>query len=159
MSDESNTIEQFDLRVRQVMRTNPLTIEADSGVEETARGMERCQCGCCLVESGGKIVGIVTERDIVRRVAAKGSSLKETKVSSIMSSPIVVVSPDASVEDALKIMAEHKIKRLPVVGDKGLLGLVSMADVAKLVAEKSGRVNSLINALAAKTEPPEGVYA
>jgi CBS domain-containing protein len=158
MSEEDRSVETFDLRVKDVMTPSPLSLEANAKIEEAARGMERCDCGCCLVESKGKVVGIVTERDIVRRVAAKGSSLKTTRVSAIMSSPIVVVSPEATVEDALKTMANNKIKRLAVVDEKGLVGVVSITDIAKALAKKSGRANLLIDAIAKQSRAPEGVY-
>jgi CBS domain-containing protein len=120
--------------------------------------MERCDCGCCLVESKGKVVGIVTERDIVRRVAAKGSSLKTTRVRAIMSSPIVVVNPETTVEDALRTMANNKIKRLAVVDEKGLVGIVSITDISKALAKKSGQANLLIDAITGQSRAPEGVY-
>ena len=158
MPNETQTLEKLDLRVGQIMTPNPLTIDLNSDVEKAARGMEKCDCGCCLVESRGKIVGIITERDIVRRVAAKGSSLRKTKVKSMMSTPIVVVAPDATIEEALKAMADNKIKRLAVVDDKGLRGIISITDIAKALAEKTGYTSSLLNALARESRPPEGLY-
>jgi CBS domain-containing protein len=158
MSDEGQSLETFDLRVKDVMTPSPLSLDANAKIEEAARGMERCDCGCCLVESNGKVVGIVTERDIVRRVAAKGSSLKATKVSAIMSSPIVVVNPETTVEEALKAMASNKIKRLAVVDEKGLVGIVSVSDIAKALAKKSGQASLLIDAIAKQSRAPDGVY-
>lgn len=103
---------KLDLRVKQVMTQNPLTANAESTLDVAAKGMENCDCGCCLVESAGKIVGITTERDIVRRVAAKGSSVTRTKVSSVMTSPVIVIHPEATVEEALQVMAKNKVRRL-----------------------------------------------
>jgi CBS domain-containing protein len=136
MSNETQSPEVLDLRVKDVMTPSPLTLDAGAKIDEAARGTERCDCGCCLVESKGKVVGIVTERKIVRRVAAKGSSFKATKVRAIMSSPIVAVNPETTVEDALKTMANNKLKRLAVVDEKRLVGIASITDIAKALAKK-----------------------
>ena len=112
LSDEEEALGKLDLRVKQVMTQNPLTANAESTLDVAAKGMENCDCGCCLVESAGKIVGITTERDIVRRVAAKGSSVTRTKVSSVMTSPVIVIHPEATVEEALQVMAKNKVRRL-----------------------------------------------
>jgi len=158
MSGEVDGLEKLDLRVKQVMTRNPLTVDAESTVDVAASGMESCGCGCCLVESRGKIVGIITERDIVRRVSARMSSPKRVKVKSIMTSKLIAIHPDATVEQALQTMAENKIRRLPVVDRKGLVGVVSIVDIAKALAEKSGYTSSLINAIARQSPPPEGLY-
>jgi CBS domain-containing protein len=158
MSDEAQSLQVFDLRVKDVMTPGPLTLESSAKIEEAARGIEKCDCGCCLVESRGKVVGIVTERDIVRRVAAKGGSLKATSVRAIMSSPIIVVNPETTVEDALKTMAINKIKRLAVVDEKGLVGIVSITDIANALAKKSGQTNLLIDPITRQSRTPEGVY-
>lgn len=155
---EENQEEILDVRVKHIMTRNPLTVEASSTLEAAARGMESCGCGCCLVESQGKIVGIITERDIVRRVASKGLSLKRTKVSSVMTTPIIVINHEATVEEALKIMEKHGIRRLPVVDEEGLVGIISITDVARALAEKAGYTNTLINVLARQFREPEGVY-
>lgn len=147
------------LVVSQIATINPLTLDSSSKVKEAARGMERCGCGCCLVESNGKIIGIVTERDIVRRVAAKGLSLAKTSVKEIMSSPLIVIDPDASIETACKIMAKNGLRRLPVVGEKGLLGIITITDVARALAEKSSYTDILLNAIARKKNTePSGIY-
>lgn len=158
MSEEAQSLEAPDLRVKDVMTPSPLTLDANAKIDEAARGMERCDCGCCLVESKGKVVGIVTERDIVRRVAAKGASLKATRVRSIMSSPIIVVDPETTVEEALKTMANSRVKRLAVVDNGGLVGIVSITDIAKALAKKSGQANLLIDAITRQSRAPEGVY-
>jgi len=113
-------------------------------------------CGCCLVESKGKMVGIVTEKDIVRRVAAKNSPLR-TEVKSVMSSPIMAVN-ETTIEESLKIMANNKIGRLGVVGNEGLVGIVSITNVAKVLAKKAGYANSSVKALASESSRPRGIY-
>lgn len=119
---------------------------------------ERQSCSSLLVEDRGKIVGIITERDIVRRVAAKGRPLRSAMVESIMTAPIMVTTPEATVEDALSTIAANKISRLPVVNQKGLAGPVILGDRARALAEKLGHENFLLNAMAREPGPPEGVY-
>jgi CBS domain-containing protein len=132
LSEEIESVEDLDLRVKDIMTKNPLTVGPDSSVHSAASGMKKCGCGCCLDESRGKIVGIVTERYIVRRVAAKGAAPARVKVKSIMTTKLMAVKPDATVEEAVRIMGENGIRQLPVVGDEGLVGIISVADVARL---------------------------
>ena len=156
---EEETLKKLDLKVREIMRANPLTIPADATVMQAAKAMEKHDSSCVFVKSKGKIVGIVTERDITRRVVGKGASAKRTKVKSVMTSRIVVTPPDTSIEEALKVMTTNKVRRLPVVDEKGdLVGLVGAADVAKALAEKAGYSTSLITAMTKETPPPSGVY-
>ncbi len=141
------------------MLPNPLTIPADATVVRAAKLMEKQDSSCVFVESKGKILGIITERDITRRVVGKGASPEKTKVKSVMTSPIIATPPDTSIEDALKAMTANKVRRLPVVDEKaGLVGLVRVADIAKALAEKAGYTTSLITAMTKETLPPSGVY-
>ena len=143
--DEEGTV---NIRVKDVMAKEPIMVESERTVKETAMVMDRSGHGCLLVTSGGRIVGIITERDLVRRALAKGGSMSRTKIKNIMSSPLVVVDPDASVEDAAKVMAKHKVRRLPVVGPGGLAGLITVTDIAKYLAEQSENAPSIFKAMA-----------
>ena len=157
--NEEETLRKLDLKVKEIMSPNPLTISADATVMQVAKAMEKHDSSCVFVKSKGKIVGIITERDITRRVVGKGASAKKTKVKSVMTSRIVVTPPDASIEEALKGMTTNKVRRLPVVDEKGdMVGLVGTADVAKALAEKAGYSTSLISAMTKETPPPTGVY-
>lgn len=157
--DEKDALKKLDLKVKEIMSPNPLTIPVDATVMQAAKAMEKHDSSCVFVKSKGKIVGIITERDITRRVVGKGASPKQTKVKSVMTSRIVVTSPEASIEEALKVMTTNKLRRLPVVDKKGdMVGLVSTADIAKALAEKAGYSTSLIAAMTKETPPPSGVY-
>jgi CBS domain-containing protein len=159
MSNEDQILEKFNLKVKDIMTRSPLSVDVNTTIEEAAKKMEFCNCGCCLVENKGKIVGIITERDVVRRVAAKGSSVKSTFVRNIMSSPIIAVNPEETLEDALKTMATNKVKRLVVVDEDGLVGIISITDIAKALAEKAGRFSSLFNVFLRQSSPPKDIYA
>jgi len=157
--NEKEALKKLDLKVKEIMSPNPLTIPADATVTQAAKAMDKHDSSCVFVKSKGKIVGIITERDITRRVVGKGASPKQTKVKSVMTSRIVVTSPEASIEEALKVMTTNKLRRLPVVDKKGdMVGLVSTADIAKALAEKAGYSTSLIAAMTKETPPPSGVY-
>jgi CBS domain-containing protein len=156
---EREILRKLDLRVKEIMSPNPLTIAADTTVVDAARAMEKGDSSCALIEANGVIVGMITERDITRRVVAKGASPEKTKVMSVMTSRIVVTSPDTDIEEALKIMTANKVRRLPVVDEKaGLVGLVRVADIAKALSEKAGYSTSLIMAMTKEIPPRSGVY-
>jgi CBS domain-containing protein len=153
--DEEGTV---NIRVKDVMAKEPIMVESERTVKETAMVMDRSGHGCLLVTSGGRIVGIITERDLVRRALAKGGSMSRIKIKNIMSSPLVVVDPDASVEDAAKVMAKHKVRRLPVVGPGGLAGLITVTDIARYLAEQSENAPSVFKAMA-RSSSGSKIYA
>ena len=145
--------EDFDappsnLRVKDVMAKEPMMIDCNRTVKETAIAMDRSGHGCLLVTSGGRVIGIVTERDLVRRALTKGGSMSRSKIKNIMSAPLIVVDPDSSIEQAAKVMAHHKVRRLPVVGKDGLTGLITITDIAKYLAEEAENPNPVLSAIA-----------
>jgi CBS domain-containing protein len=137
-----------NIRVKDVMAREPIMVESERTVKETAIEMDRSGHGCLLVTSGGKIVGIITERDLVRKALTRGGNMTRAKIKNIMSSPLIVVAPDTSVEEAAKVMAKHNVRRLPVVGPGGLAGLVTVTDIARYLAEHSADPPSLFKAMA-----------
>jgi CBS domain-containing protein len=147
-----------NLRVKDVMVKNPIMVESEKTVKETAIVMDRSGHGCLLVTSGGRVVGIVTERDLVRRALAKGGSMTRIRVEKIMSSPLIVVDPEISVEEAAKVMAKHKVRRLPVVGSGGLTGLITVSDIANYLAEQSENPESIFKAMA-RSRNTSRIYA
>lgn len=146
------------LQVKQVMNKQPITIDSQKSVREAAILMDRSGCGCLLVTSKERVVGIVTERDMVGRVLARGGRVSRTRVRDIMSAPLVVVKPEVPVEEAAKTMSDNKVRRLPVVGERGLLGLLTVNDIANALAEKTNYCNAILNALARAPSAPENIY-
>lgn len=123
-------------KIRDVMTKNVITVDVDYTVKLTAKIMSRYGIGCALVQENKKVVGIVTETDLLKKVIAVGIDPEKTFVREIMSKPLIVVEADAALEDAIKLMFQHKIKKLPVVegpqeGAK-LVGLVTLTDIARL---------------------------
>lgn len=133
--------------VSDVMRTNPLTVREEDSFLDAAQAILRSGCGCVLVERGGDVVGILTEKDVVKRVADMGAMLASISAGSAMSAPIIAVNPTTSVEDALRIMSRSHIRRLPVVADGELLGLVTLEDLVLPLALKEAVLSSLVEAI------------
>ena len=93
--------------------------------------MNKFEIGCLIAVEKGKAMGIITERDLLKRVVAKAKDATKTKVKEIMTSPLVVVEPNMDLEEAVKMMFQMKIKKLAVVDEKKLVGLVSLTDIAR----------------------------
>ena len=94
-----------------------LTIDADDSVLDAVRKLVEANVGSLLVNVDGRVEGIVTERDYLRRVTLEGRTDQETHVSEIMSSPLVVVTPGTSVDECMAIMTDRRIRHVPVVED------------------------------------------
>jgi CBS domain-containing protein len=121
----------MSLKVEDVMIREVITIDENSSVKEAAEVMNKFEIGCLIAIRKGKAMGIITERDLLKRVVADVKNTSKTRVKDVMSSPLVVVEPDMELEDAVKLMFQMKIKKLPVVEGKRLVGLVSLTDIAR----------------------------
>ena len=121
----------MSLKVEDVMVKDVVTIGYRASVKRAAEVMNRYEIGCLIVVRRNRAVGIVTERDMLKRVVARALDPRKTRVEEIMSKPLIVVEPDMDLEDAVKLMFEMRIKKLPVVKGGKLVGLVSMTDVAR----------------------------
>jgi CBS domain-containing protein len=113
-----------------------LSIDAEATVYDAAKRMIEANVGAMLVSVGGRISGIVTERDYLRRVTLEGRSDRETPVREIMSSPLIVVSPQTSVEECMSLMTERRIRHLPVAEDGEIVGVISIGDVVKFTSKQ-----------------------
>jgi CBS domain-containing protein len=112
--------------------TDVLQIDADATVFDAIKRMVEANVGALLVTEHGKVAGIVTERDYLRRVTLEGRTEKETLVREIMTSPLVYVTPETSVEECMAVMTERRIRHLPVFADgRELVGIVSIGDLVK----------------------------
>jgi CBS domain-containing protein len=119
------------LLVREVMTPSVISVEASSSVRDAAQVMIERGVGSVIVMEAGRPVGILTERDVLRRVVVKGLDPVKTKVGEVMSSPLVTVSADAYIIDASRLMAQRDIRRLLVVeGDKPV-GVVTEKDLLR----------------------------
>ena len=130
MSQENADKGKVSLKVEDVMVREVVTISENASVKEAAGIMNQFEIGSIIAVRKGKAIGIVTERDLLKRVIAEGMDAKKTRVKDIMSSPLIVIAPGTELEEALRLMFEKKIKKLVVVDQKRLIGLVSLTDIA-----------------------------
>lgn len=105
------------------------SISPDATVYEAIKLMADKNVGALLVTNGGKLLGIISERDYTRKVALLGRSSKETPVREIVSSRVLCVSPDHTVQECLKLMTENRVRHLPVMRGDHILGIVSIGDL------------------------------
>ena len=118
--------------IRDLMTTSPRSLESGSTVMEAARAMRDEDAGLIPVVEGDKLVGTVTDRDIAIRVVAEGKSPESITVGEIASRKLVTIDPQQDLDEALRLMARHQIRRLPVVEEDGrLVGIVAQADIAR----------------------------
>jgi CBS domain-containing protein len=113
-----------------------LRIDADATVFEAVRQMVDANVGSLLVAEDGAIAGIFTERDYLRRVAVRELDERETLVREVMSSPLVVVTPETPVDECMAVMTNRRIRHLPVVDDGEVVGLVSIGDLVKFKSDR-----------------------
>jgi CBS domain-containing protein len=114
-----------------------LRIEADSSVLNAVRRMVDFNVGSLLVTDDGRDIGIVTERDYLRRVTLEGRDERETPVREIISSPLVVATRQTTVTECMALMTDRRIRHVPVVGeDGGVVGLVSIGDLVKFTSRQ-----------------------
>jgi CBS domain-containing protein len=122
--------------VKEIMTKEVVTIEANKTVFEAAELMSNRGIGCLIVVIKAFPVGIITERDIVRRIVAKHSSL-DSKVTEVMSKTLITVDPDTSLREAARVMSSNKIRRLPVLKDNKLVGIIVASDFVRNVGKKT----------------------
>ena len=139
------------MKVRDLMTSDPASVGPDDVVAQAATLMRQEDCGSLPVVKDATLVGIVTDRDIAVRSVAAGADPKRQHVSEIMSADPITVAPDSDADDAARIMAEHQVRRLPVVEDGHLLGIVVTAQLAR--RESAGKMGTTIKEI---SEPASG---
>jgi CBS domain-containing protein len=117
--------------IREVMTPNPRTVKSNDTVVDAARAMRENAIGTAVVLDNGSILGLVTDRDIVVRAVAEGRDPSQTEVAEVTSEDVATVTPDQDVKEAVKLMREKNIRRLPVVEDDKPVGIVSLGDLAQ----------------------------
>jgi CBS domain-containing protein len=131
MAQNSNQGGDGSRKVRDVMTANPETVSQQDNVLQAARIMRDANTGFVPVVDGRKIIGLITDRDIVVRGVADGKNISDTQVSDLMTRSVRSLGEDDSVDDALNLMSSAQIRRVPVVNSANdLVGIVSMGDIS-----------------------------
>ena len=127
-------------QIRKLMTVLPRTVKTGDSVVDAAKLMRGEDSGIAPIVDGDRLVGVITDRDIAVKVVAEGRDPKTTKVEEVASTTLVTVDPQQSLDEALRLMGRHHLRRLPVVEEDGkLVGIVAQADVARhLDAEQTG---------------------
>jgi CBS domain-containing protein len=137
--------------VRDAMTEDPRSISASASVVEAARLMREQHIGSLPITDDKQLVGMITDRDITTRVVAEAADPTTTSVEDVYSRDLISVEPDEDLEEALQLMARHQLRRLPVVENGRLVGIVAQADIALTQNEK--KTGELVEAI---SEPSDG---
>ncbi|HHT88519.1 MAG TPA: CBS domain-containing protein [Clostridiales bacterium] len=117
------------MKIRDIMTKDIATLRSDDSIEKAARLMKQYDVGSIPVCTGDKIIGIITDRDIAVRSVAPGQ-VDNQRVGDVMSTDLVIGNPDMDVQDAASIMSDRQIRRLPIVENNSLVGIVSLGDIS-----------------------------
>ena len=131
--------------VRDAMTEDPRSIGKSVSVVEAARLMREQDIGSLPITDAEKLVGMITDRDITTRVVAEAADPKMTSVDDVYSRDLISVEPDKDLEEALRLMARHQVRRLPVVENGRLVGIVAQADIA--LREDETKTGALVEAI------------
>ena len=138
--------------VRDTMTENPRSIKASASVVEAAQLMREEHIGSLPITDHEQLVGMITDRDITTRVVADAADHRTAPVGDVSSRDLITVEPDRDLDEALQLMAAHQVRRLPVVENGRLVGIVAQADIALRENEKR-KTGALVEAI---SEPSEG---
>jgi CBS domain-containing protein len=138
-------------RVRDAMTEDPRSIGASEPVVDAALLMREQDVGSLPVTDNERLVGMITDRDITTRVVAEAGDPKMISVGDVYSRDLISVEPDQDLEEALRLMARHQVRRLPVIENGSLVGIVAQADIA--LRENEQKTGELVEAI---SEPSAG---
>lgn len=133
----------MSLQVKDVMVKDIITVEAEETAKKAAELMDKHNIGCLIVINFSNPIGIVTERDMLKKIILERRDPGRVKVGNIMSAPLITSHPQADIRDAVSLMNERRIKKLPVIEDGNLIGLVSLTDVMRSLAYFEHVISSL----------------
>jgi CBS domain-containing protein len=153
VSDENEVQGNVTLKVEDVMTKEVITIDETATIKEAAEIMDKNEISCLIALRKGRAIGIITERDLLKRIIVEAKNPEKTKVGKVMSSLLAVVAVGTDLETALRLMFLKKIKKLPVVNKESILGLVSLTDIARC----QPAIITLLKTLAAARDTPKSM--
>jgi len=125
-----------DVMVKEVVKVNGCTI-----VENAVKMMNKNNIGCLIIEDNGKATGILTQRDLMEKVLEKAKDPRKLAVSDIMTKKLVVGNPDMEIHEAARLMFKRKIKKLPIVENGKLIGLITLTNIAQTISVDQEMIN------------------
>lgn len=134
------------MRVKEIMTHKVFTTAPDDSIQKAAQIMQKIDCGSTPVADGDRVVGMITDRDITVKAIAQGKGA-DTPVKSVMVKNVVSCQPDTDAREAANLMAEHQVRRLPVIDDGKLVGILAIGDLARvnIFVSESGKALSEIS--------------
>jgi len=153
MSEENADPNNVTLKVEDVMTKEVITIDENATTKEAAEIMDKNEISCLIALRKGRAIGIITERDLLKRIIVEAKNPEKTKVKMVMSSPLEVIAVGTNLETALRLMFLKKIKKLPVVNKDSILGLVSLTDIARC----QPAIITLLKSFAAARDTPKSM--
>lgn len=124
----------MSLKVQEIMIKDVITLGTKATVSEAVNLMNEHKIGCVVIIQNGEAIGIITERDMLKRVLIETRDPNTTKVSQIMTAPLVVGNPEMDIQEAVRLMAAEKIRKLPITEDGKLVGMITLTDLARSIA-------------------------
>lgn len=134
------------MKARELMVKDVITLDRDVSAQEAVKIMNENGIGCVVAIDNDEIVGILTERDLLKRVLETCKNPKETKVSEIMTKNVIVGNPDMQLVEVTRLMFENKVKKMPIVEKERLVGMITLTDIAR-ATHVDEKTMSLIEAL------------
>ncbi len=138
--------------VKDVMNVNVVTAPPEMSIVEAAKMMSDNNIGSLIVVKNENLAGLITDRDILTKVVATGKDIHETKIENVMAKEVIYVKPDLDIEEASKIMTDNSIKKLPVIDNDTLLGIITASDIIAAHPKIMEDIGNLV--LLAKREKP-----
>ena len=140
-----------DVMVKEIITVNPTT-----KIRDAVELMNKNQIGCLVVTRKGKPVGIMTERDVLKKIVCRCKNPEQTRVSEIMSKPLIVGRVDMDWLEAVKLMLDRNIKKLPILDDERLVGLVTLTDIARMRMLQALEIDTLTFGILSRHKHPPG---
>src|SRR3989338_2261564 len=132
------------MQVKDVMVTDVKTIGPAATVQEAAKAMRQFGIGSLIVTEADALKGIITDGDVLRKVVAEGKDGAKTAVREVMTKEIVLVEPEMDIQDAVDVMMEKHIKKLPVVKESTLVGIVTVTDICRVEPKMAEQMGELV---------------